>query len=77
MCEGAYFLVRECVIVRASMLTWVCVFVRVRECACVCVRVCVCERACVWVCVRSMRVCTCGGKICLGRPAGFYVNVCA
>ena len=45
VCEGACFLVRECVTVRACMRTCVCVracgwtTVRVCGCACVCVRV--------------------------------------
>ena len=68
VCEGACFLERECVTVRACMRT--CVFVCVRVCACVCV----CECECVWVCVLSVRVCTCGGregKIRLGKPARF------
>ena len=44
VCEGACFLVRECM--------------RICVCVCVhaCVRLCVCVRACVWVCVR---MCAC------------------
>ena len=66
VCEGAYFLVRECVTVRTCMLNFVCVCVCVL--VCVCTFVCVDARAYVCVCVRAD-----GGKerIRLARTARF------